>query len=67
LRNLPASTGGAFAYAQPIIAISYAVYTGNDQLDEVKAIACLIIMLGVYLVSKKPNFKKKVKRVSIEA
>ena len=64
LRNLQASTVGAFAYAQPIIAISYAVYTGNDQLDEVKAIACLIIMLGVYLVSKKPNFKKKVKRVT---
>jgi drug/metabolite transporter (DMT)-like permease len=45
---------GAFAYAQPIIAISYAVYTGNDALDGVKAVACLVIMLGVYLVSKKP-------------
>ena len=55
LRNLQASTVGAFAYAQPIIAISYAIYTGNDTLDEVKAIACLVIMLGVYLVSKKPS------------
>ena len=54
LRNLQASSVGAFAYAQPIIAISYAVYTGNDALDRVKAIACLVIMLGVYLVSKKP-------------
>ena len=54
LRNLQASTVGAFAYAQPIIAISYAVYTGNDALDGVKAVACLVIMLGVYLVSKKP-------------
>tara|TARA_B100000579_G_scaffold427774_1_gene436877 strand:+ start:72 stop:956 length:885 start_codon:yes stop_codon:yes gene_type:complete len=55
LRNLQASTVGAFAYAQPIIAISYAVYTGNDTLNVVKAIACLIIMLGVYLVSLKTD------------
>lgn len=55
LKNLQASTVGAFAYAQPIIAISYAVFTGNDVLDGVKAIACLVIMLGVYLVSKKNN------------
>ena len=54
LRNLQASTVGAFAYAQPVIAISYAVYTGNDTLDGIKAVACSIIMLGVYLVSKKP-------------
>ena len=53
LRNLQASTVGAFAYAQPIIAIGYAVYTGNDTLDGVKAMACLVIMTGVYLVSKK--------------
>ena len=55
LRNLQASTVGAFAYAQPVIAISYAIYTGNDILDGVKAIACLVIMLGVYLVSKKSS------------
>ncbi|MCH1453877.1 MAG: DMT family transporter [Flavobacteriaceae bacterium] len=54
LKNLQASTVGAFAYAQPVIAIGYAVYTGNDVLDGVKTLACLIIMLGVYLVSKKP-------------
>lgn len=54
LKNLQASTVGAFAYAQPIIAIGYAVYTENDSLDGVKAVACLVIMTGVYLVSKKP-------------
>lgn len=54
LKNLQASTVGAFAYAQPVIAIGYAVYTGNDVLDGIKTLACLIIMLGVYLVSKKP-------------
>jgi len=49
---------GAFAYAQPVIAIGYAVYTGNGVLDSIKAIACLVILVGVYLVSKKPiNYK----------
>ena len=54
LRNLQASTVGAFAYAQPIIAISYAIYTENDSIDLLKGLACAIILIGVYLVSKKP-------------
>ena len=58
LKNLQASTVGAFAYAQPVIAIGYAVYTGNGVLDSIKTIACLVILVGVYLVSKKPiNYK----------
>ena len=55
LRNLQAATVGAFAYAQPVIAISYAIYTGNDSLDVLKTVAFVLIMLGVYLVSKKKD------------
>ena len=58
LKNLQASTVGAFAYAQPIIAIGYEVYTGNGELDVVKAVAFLLILVGVYLVSKKSNINK---------
>ena len=58
LKNLQASTVGAFAYAQPVIAIGYAVYTGNGVLDGVKAVACLVILIGVYLVSNKSNINK---------
>tara|TARA_B100000941_G_C28376048_1_gene484751 strand:- start:463 stop:882 length:420 start_codon:yes stop_codon:yes gene_type:complete len=58
LKNLQASTVGAFAYAQPVIAIGYAVYTGNGKLEGVKAVACLVILFGVYLVSKKTNINK---------
>ena len=54
LKNLPAATVGAFIYLQPLITISYAVLTGNDNLDIVKLGGCLMILLGVYLVSKKP-------------
>jgi len=54
LKKLPASTVGAFVYLQPLIAISFAVLTGNDILDIIKLSGCLMILLGVYLVSKKP-------------
>lgn len=53
LKSLPATTIGAFVYLQPLITIIYAVLTGNDQLNFIKAFACLMVFLGVYLVSKK--------------
>ena len=53
LKTLPATTIGAFTYLQPIITIVYAVITGNDILDGVKILACLLVFLGVYLVSEK--------------
>ncbi|MEE3035507.1 MAG: DMT family transporter [Bacteroidota bacterium] len=54
LKRLPAATVGAFIYLQPLIAISFAVLTGNDMLDLIKLSGCLMILSGVYLVSKKP-------------
>ena len=56
LKKLEASTVGAFAYAQPIIAISFAIITGNDYISFGRGVACLTIIVGVYLVSQKPNF-----------
>jgi len=56
LKKLEASTVGAFAYAQPIIAISFAIITGNDYVSLGRGVACLTIIVGVYLVSQKPNF-----------
>mgnify|MGYP001439998077 CR=1 FL=1 len=53
LKSLPASTIGAFIYVQPLIAIFYAIITGNDSLDLVKFIAIILVFSGVYLASKK--------------
>ena len=53
LKSLPASTIGAFIYIQPLIAIFYAIITGNDSLDLVKFIAIILVFSGVYLASKK--------------
>ena len=55
LKKLQASTVGAFAYAQPIIAITFAVVTGNDYVSLERGLACLTIIIGVYLVSQKPK------------
>lgn len=58
LKTLDATTIGAFTYLQPLITIVYAVFTGNDTLDAVKISACLLVFLGVYLVSKKIVIKE---------
>lgn len=53
LREVPPSTIGVLTYVQPIIAILYASFTGNDQLDGVKSLATLLVFVGVYLVTKR--------------
>ncbi len=53
LKSLPASTIGAFIYIQPLIAIVYAIITGNDTLDTMKIIAMILVFSGVYFASTK--------------
>lgn len=58
LKELSASTIGAFVYLQPLIAIVYAVGTGADSLTLVKVFAALLVFAGVYLVTRKPKPKE---------
>mgnify|MGYP001825779126 CR=1 FL=1 len=53
LTQLKASTLSAFVYVQPLIGITYAIGTGQDSLTTVKIIAASLVLLGVYLSSKK--------------
>lgn len=57
LTKLKASTVSAFIYVQPLIGIIFAVISGRDSLNGVKAGAAILVLIGVYLVSKrtKPN------------
>jgi len=55
LRELKASTIGAFIYLQPVIAVIFAVLLGVDQFTPLRLIAALLIFTGVYLSSKKPK------------
>jgi drug/metabolite transporter (DMT)-like permease len=54
LTQLKASTVSAFVYLQPLIGILYAVLSGHDKLSFEKIAAALMVLLGVYLVSKRP-------------
>jgi drug/metabolite transporter (DMT)-like permease len=54
LTQLRASTLSAFVYVQPLIGILYAVATGKDTLTTVKILAATLVLLGVYLASRKP-------------
>lgn len=53
LKELSASTVGVFIYLQPVIAISFAMFTGADQLTLIKLSAIALVFIGVYLVSSK--------------
>ena len=58
LKEISASTLGVFVYLQPVIAISYAIFAGVDQLNLLKVVAAVFVFLGVYMVSKNPARKR---------
>jgi len=55
LTQLKASTLSAFVYVQPLIGILYATATGKDTLTTLKILAACLVLLGVYLASRKPK------------
>ena len=55
LKQLKASTLSAFVYVQPVMGILYAVITGQDTLTFIKILGASLVLLGVYLSSKKVN------------
>lgn len=59
LTQLKASTLSAFVYVQPLIGIAYALATGQDSLTIVKILAASLVLLGVYLASKKAPYPKR--------
>ena len=55
LRQLKASTLSAFVYVQPLIGILFAVLMGEDSLTLLKVSAACLVLVGVYLASRKPR------------
>ena len=55
MTELKASTIGALMYVQPLFGILFAIVTGKDALTTVKIAAATLVLLGVYLASKKVN------------
>jgi len=53
LTQLKASTLSAFVYIQPLVGIGFAVLTGQDSLTTIKIGAACLVLLGVYLASRR--------------
>ncbi|MBC2838022.1 DMT family transporter [Robiginitalea sp. SC105] len=53
LTQLKASTVSAFIYGQPVIGIAFALMAGKDTLSLLEVLAMLLVMGGVYLVSRR--------------
>ncbi len=58
LRKVNPSTVSVFIYSQPIFAIAYSLYLGNDTFNILKLSGAILIFIGVYFVIS-TNFKKK--------
>jgi len=58
LKTVSPSVNGIYIYLQPLIASIVAILFGKDQLTVVKTIAALLIMAGVYFVTRRPKIDK---------
>jgi len=59
LTQLKASTVSAFVYVQPLVGILFAVAMGKDNLTLLKISAACLVLLGVYLASRKSSRAEK--------
>lgn len=58
LKTVSASVNGIYIYLQPLIASIVAILFGKDELTVIKTIAALLIMAGVYFVTRLPKRNK---------
>jgi len=52
LTELSASVAATYIYLQPVVAALFAIMLTNDTLDAVKVVSALLIILGIFLVSR---------------
>jgi drug/metabolite transporter (DMT)-like permease len=55
LKSVSPSVNGIYIYLQPLIAAVVSILFGKDQLTLVKSMAAILIMAGVYFVTRKPK------------
>lgn len=53
IRHLRATTLSVFTYIQPIMGILFALAVGADQMNATKWLAVGLVLIGVYLVTKR--------------
>jgi drug/metabolite transporter (DMT)-like permease len=55
LKTVSASVNGIYIYLQPLVASIVAILFGKDQITWSKASAAILIMAGVYFVTRRPK------------
>jgi drug/metabolite transporter (DMT)-like permease len=60
LTELSASIASTYIYLQPVIATIFAVLLNKDSIDFIKIISALLIILGIYLVSRSRKAPEKI-------
>lgn len=63
LRQVSPSVAGSYTYVQPavsftivlILSVLFHIDTYNEDINIVKIISCFLVIIGVYLISKKPK------------
>jgi len=58
LKTVTASVNGIYIYLQPLIASVVSIIYGKDELTVYKTVAALLIMTGVYFVTRKNKMDK---------
>ncbi len=64
LTELSASVAATYIYLQPVVAALFAVALNKDTIDAVKIVSALLIIIGIFLVSRS---RKEPARVMVEA
>jgi drug/metabolite transporter (DMT)-like permease len=59
LTELSASIAATYIYLQPVVAALFAILLNKDTLDAVKVISALLIILGIFLVSRSRKEPKR--------
>lgn len=54
LKALSSSVVSMYIYFQPFLATLFAVWFGKDEITLIKVVSAILIILGVYLASRKP-------------
>lgn len=52
LRTISPTTASIYSYSQPVIAAFFAIIMGQDRLDWVKIIAAVLVVMGVFIVTR---------------
>jgi drug/metabolite transporter (DMT)-like permease len=60
LTELSASIAATYIYLQPVIAALFAIVLNKDRFDAVKIVSALLIIIGIYLVSRSRKVPEKI-------